>query len=348
MPSENIISGHTKLSGVMIVGDRKFQPAAILEAKEAVNSPEDFIEEVWPLVQSANQVSQKHGQLVKSKLAVVNPGTLVRAPKGTIIRSLTISRLAHVIEQLYSINNDRQNGPDSPVLEAPYSLQDSILKFVRQCAHKFQVLANVGDEEDFFIKGLDSVETIELARSLKASLQAQIDIKRLSFVTAQFVYHYPTIKGWASISYAELSNNPVKRDPASMTYALTNMIEKYTSMIVHHHYAPNLAHNTDELTIILTGSSGSLGRQLLETLLTDFRIGKVFCLDRNSEAKTLARRVLPVSTQDFSKATFIQVAFGEPGLGLTQQNLAILEQADVILHNAWKVDFNHSLASFEP
>ncbi|TKA66330.1 hypothetical protein B0A49_08047 [Cryomyces minteri] len=49
-----------------------------------------------------------------------------------------------------------------------------------------------------------------------------------------------------------------------------------------------------------------------------------------------------------SNVTFIKADFGHPTFGLPQTAFTELaDDVDVIIHNAWKVDFNHSLASFE-
>jgi hypothetical protein len=84
---------HPKVSGVLIIGDGRFQPAALIEPTQQIQIPKQFVEEVWPFVERANQQAQTHGRLVQSKIAVTEPGAFVRTPKNTIVRSSTAEKL---------------------------------------------------------------------------------------------------------------------------------------------------------------------------------------------------------------------------------------------------------------
>lgn len=49
-----------------------------------------------------------------------------------------------------------------------------------------------------------------------------------------------------------------------------------------------------------------------------------------------------------SKVSFLAVDFSSPDFGLPSQYFSDLrDDVDAIIHNAWKVDFNHALQSFE-
>ena len=346
VPSENIILGYPKLSGVLILGDRRPQAAVLLEPKELVQSTESFIEDIWPLIEKANQQAQKQGQLVRSKIGIVEPGALIRAPKGTIVRGLSIHKFKDIIEQLYAEDHVAQITPGYPVLAKPYDLSSAILDFVRSCVHQVSCVASAGDDDDFFILGLNSLETIELARTLKAGLKPQYEYERLSFLTSQFVFDHPTTTSLSSAIYQALTTNQVlsKGTDEGM---LSAILAKYTNEIPSQPL-DNRSSRTTNLHIVLTGSTGSLGCHLLQNLLKNPKVAKVYCLDRDSNAQAKAERVLSTSSQDFSKAVFLKAQLGETKFGLSPQNFKLLEQVDVVLHNAWKVDFNHPLASFEP
>ncbi|KAI6816579.1 acetyl-CoA synthetase-like protein [Hortaea werneckii] len=109
---------------------------------------------------------------------------------------------------------------------------------------------------------------------------------------------------------------------------------------------------TDRPTaVVLTGSTGSLGSYILDNLLRNPKVDKVFCLNRSSNAMEKQRQNNESRglTQDFSKADFLQVNLAQFELNLDKQKYTMLRtQATHIIHNAWPVDFNMSLSTFEP
>lgn len=51
---------------------------------------------------------------------------------------------------------------------------------------------------------------------------------------------------------------------------------------------------------------------------------------------------------DYCRVVFTKIDVGHPRLGLTEATMSeLIENVDMIVHNAWKVDFNQTLASFE-
>lgn len=108
--------------------------------------------------------------------------------------------------------------------------------------------------------------------------------------------------------------------------------------------------NGPTLCVLLTGSTGSLGTQLLQALITDPRVSKVVCLNRAEDAlqrtqKGFASRNVNV---DLSKVEFHKAQFTDAQFGLgTETFNALREEVNVIIHNAWNVNFNQSLDSFE-
>lgn len=109
-----------------------------------------------------------------------------------------------------------------------------------------------------------------------------------------------------------------------------------------------------DLHVLLTGSTGSLGTHLLECLICDHRVSKVTCLDRSANAderwkqsvSTWLKSDHPVLNP--AQVVFYQADYGRADFGLPVNAISDLrDTVNIIIHNAWKVDFNHSLASFE-
>jgi thioester reductase-like protein len=108
---------------------------------------------------------------------------------------------------------------------------------------------------------------------------------------------------------------------------------------------------TSRIQVVLTGSTGSLGTMLLKALLSDPNVSKVYCLNRSRNAQE--RHLKTFTDQGIaellsSKANFLQASFGDRHLGLTEEKYVSLQlNTDVIIHNAWAVNFNQRLESFE-
>jgi len=98
-------------------------------------------------------------------------------------------------------------------------------------------------------------------------------------------------------------------------------------------------------TVILTGSTGSLGTYILSTLhrCSPERIGRVYCLNRSENAKDkqsadLSKRGLPLSPLHDERFVYLHADLGSRMLGLGHEKFhQLLNEATVIVHNAWKV-----------
>jgi hypothetical protein len=83
---------------VVVVGEGRYSPALLLRSAESVASEEYFIENVSRSVGEANSGYPIYARIERSKLAMVQPRDLMRAPKGTVVR---IERLRDIIEEMY-------------------------------------------------------------------------------------------------------------------------------------------------------------------------------------------------------------------------------------------------------
>ena len=211
IPSEGMIQSHPELTGALIIGNGRFQAAALLEPKTHQTSTLQLIDEVWPLIARANAKAQRFGHIARSKVAVVPSGSFIRAPKGTIVRELNIGKFTDIIEGLYKsegavhIVEPRKFGIGS---DGSCTSESGILSFVRQCVDAMSTVSIKDDNDDLYTNGLDSMETLELSKLLKRSLSTVIDKERLSFLGHQTVFKHPSIERLARCIEACLSGGP--------------------------------------------------------------------------------------------------------------------------------------------
>ena len=105
----------------------------------------------------------------------------------------------------------------------------------------------------------------------------------------------------------------------------------------------------EHVTIMLTGSTGSLGSYILDTLINHPAITKIYCLNRSEDSQEKQKAVYRIRglSTDFKKAIFLQSNIAKTRLGLEIQTyLTVLKEVNCIIHNAWTVDFNRSIQYF--
>jgi nucleoside-diphosphate-sugar epimerase len=119
---------------------------------------------------------------------------------------------------------------------------------------------------------------------------------------------------------------------------------------------------TPDIVVLLTGSTGSLGVNLLDQFCRNSAVEKVICLNRRkastgSEAvdavhrqkKELEIKGLRLSPQAWSK---VEVLYADMqaeyfGLGSRKKYMKLVGEVTHIVHNAWPMDFQRRLGSFE-
>ena len=118
---------------------------------------------------------------------------------------------------------------------------------------------------------------------------------------------------------------------------------------------PSKRHHGDLKTVILTGSTGSIGSFLLDCMMRNGTIAKVYCLNRAGKAPSVERQRNTMRTNGLStmlpspKIVFLEANLIEPYFGLPRvKYLELLEHVTHIVHQAWQVNFIQPLVHFEP
>lgn len=105
--------------------------------------------------------------------------------------------------------------------------------------------------------------------------------------------------------------------------------------------------------IVLTGSTGSLGTRILATLQNSSpaQVRKIYCLNRREDAERKQAEAfslcgLPLRNE---RTYYLKVTIGLPNFGLSEQTLErLMDDATIIIHNAWPVNFLMPLEAFRP
>ncbi|KAJ5157506.1 acetyl-CoA synthetase-like protein [Penicillium canariense] len=346
---ETIIEGHPLLSGAIVVGQSRFQAALLVEPNP--NAPDMdsklFIEAIWPTVQAANQTIAAHGRVMKSKIGLAKKTKpFKRTPKGSVQRRAVLRDYEKEINEIYEAGLEEDLNHVLPeTLD-----QAGITEYTRQTIARALEKPDVPIEQDLYSTGLDSLMTIQVARILQKGVQQRRPEVKAGVITPQTIYANPTVKRLAEFIFGIIEGKAqagISRDEK-----VRRLVEKYTADL-----PPRNNTSQKELsspsTVILTGSTGSLGTYLLHDLLNTPSVTKIYCLNRSDaegrQMKGLEEKGLHFDASRWvDKVEFLQASFGEPRFGLDESKFQeLLDSVDTIIHNAWKVDFNHSIESFE-
>ncbi|KND91935.1 Carboxylic acid reductase [Tolypocladium ophioglossoides CBS 100239] len=348
---EDVITGHPAILGALVVGQDRFQPAVILEPHVAPTNDaeaEALIDSLWPLIEDVNRVTVAHGRIVRRLVAISDPAIpFPRASKGTIQRSLAVSSYAARIDDIYERAEEADAQEVVPLdLRSEAALTESIIELF---GSKLGVTV-VQPDVDFFSAGVDSLQVIRLSSMLRGSLGAAgVPVDR-SALAPRVIYAHPTPRALAGyLCSAAKGGESTEDDAAPEIEALGGFIAKYTENLPAPVEKPAPLYNGQ--TVLVTGTTGSLGAHLLDRPCASPHVQKVVALNRghDSEARQTSICAARGLGTDFAKVEFLGADLSLPGLGLGAAKYAELRfTADRIIHNAWPVNFNMSVASFEP
>lgn len=99
----------------LMVGNGRNQSALLIEAESDQNmtasAKHNFVEQIWPTVEEANQVYPKDARVSKSHILLTDPKIPVqRAGKGTVQRGPTLKLYQEALDALYTREGDELPG----------------------------------------------------------------------------------------------------------------------------------------------------------------------------------------------------------------------------------------------
>jgi thioester reductase-like protein len=341
---EELISGHPLVARAVVVGQGRFQSGVLIEPDwESWNGePSALVEEVWPFVKKANAAAPGHAQIMKDRVGLASQSKPFHlTAKGTIKRRMIVNDYADEIDALYA------DADQVDVAQIPKNAtQSEISTYVTSALCGLLEIEEFDKDADIFASGLDSLQTLRLGQILQASLKSARPDLGAAFSSPQ-LYSLPTIAQLTEYIYGILQGQDsapattvVETDDDRET-RIAGLVGKYSEGFGQDH------------AVILTGSTGSLGSYLLSELLRDFSVTKIYCLNRSEDAaprqlQSLREKGLTMLDQFPRRVEFIQAQFGAEKLGLDEAKYEeMLREVDTIIHNAWKVNFNHRVEAFE-
>ncbi|KAI9459305.1 acetyl-CoA synthetase-like protein [Russula earlei] len=379
-PLEGILAQDPHILSAVMFGRGKFQNGVLIDPKpEFAFDPTDeaklesFRQLIWSTVERLNTYAPQHSRLFKEMIIVASPSKpFVYTAKMTARRQAILKAYDTEINALYDmVEQTSQVDIPLPVEWTP----SQSLDYVRRVVHKVMT-QKISDGVDIFQHGCDSLQSTYIRNSvLHALRETKPEIAKL--VSASFVYEYPTIERMATFLSKVVTNPQAIQgvDLPTRGRQLQAVVDRYTENFPARLALNGSAHPLPSWNIyLLTGTTGGLGSNMLAQLLKTPDVMRVYAFNRRSKSATSHARQLSAFTQrgldtrllsskklvyvegDLSARNFDldDKLYGEVSkVGLTANLLSydlfaqIHKSVTHIIHNAWKINLNLSLTSFE-
>ncbi|KAJ6611594.1 acetyl-CoA synthetase-like protein [Mycena sp. CBHHK59/15] len=365
-PMEDIIASSPHVAAAVVFGSERPQTGTLIEVAPSlqidVRNPVQLAElrnKIWPMIEEANAIAPAFSRIFKEMILFTSPDKpLPRSGKGTVQRKAAIALYTPEIQAIYGTVEDQISTIDS--IQPPTAWNAvPVQKWILDLAARLCNVPTMSPTADLFQQGFDSLTATVLRLRVMRALRSTKDVaheRAANAISQNLAYSHPTISQ-LSTYLAELVAGTVT-DGADVRRQMEDLIAKYSpapqslpTAITPSRRAPAV--------VLLTGSTGNLGSQLLASLLDNDKMVKIYALNRpsGSPGRSLAERHTEIFNEkglDTSLITSPKVVFVEgqthlSNLGLTPELYKeIANSVTLIIHNAWTLDFNMALSSFEP
>lgn len=354
-------AGRRSLVDAMVFGTGRETPGVLLFPKWGgdFGGDEDVLSDVWLTIQQMNEGTQNHARIPRSSVVVVRarPGDSVELPKsskGTILRGQAETMFAAEIEQAY--DECASPGEDEKKFDiADSQVMGELVKIFTDVLGR-----RVDTSSDLFAQGVDSIACSQIRKKVTTTFFSSSDV----VLPLNIIYDQGTVDQLHSyilrcrMSGAAVNTAVADEDEVSEQQLMLDLVEKYRHSI---HSPTGSFDHKSERAIVLTGATGFLGAHILDLLLRDPTVSKIFCLVRATThddatkriSDSLSSRALSPDPStpptDNPRLVCLPSHLSRPKLGLTDDEWTTLaSHTTMLIHSAWPVNFSLKLRSFEP
>ena len=99
---ERQIATHPEIKAILFVGVRRPRGALLIELRNPTMDKEKFFEDMWPLIEEANQIVPPTAKIIRQLVLFTDQGLpMQRTAKGTIERSATVKLYEKQFDELF-------------------------------------------------------------------------------------------------------------------------------------------------------------------------------------------------------------------------------------------------------
>ncbi|KZV95712.1 acetyl-CoA synthetase-like protein [Exidia glandulosa HHB12029] len=361
IPLEAILTSDSLIERAVVFGRGRPHNGVIIQPRgEQAFDPNDLVrlaefrDAIWPTVVKMNEFAPSHSRIAKEMIIVTSPSKPlpVNPTKNTVIRALATAAYEQEILDAYDTFSLAEGGEFQP--PATWELTDTVA-FIRKVVRT--VVPDLpSDNDDLFNYGCDSLKAARIHNNIVGALRATNCLS--DGFPGESPYKFPTIKSLAAfVSTSGLSGHAHVDLKALKIAEVEAMLAKYSSSFPTHAPSPATATESAQLVFLVTGTTGGLGTNLLAQLLGQPEVKRVYALNRRGPPGTslldrhkvafIDRGVDP-ALLDLDKFVLLEGDTAQSELGI---HPAVYEEMRTavthIIHNAWPVNFNYAVQTFE-
>ncbi|KAG1855628.1 putative aminoadipate reductase [Suillus subalutaceus] len=355
-PMESVICANPYVNGAVIFGRGRNQVGILIEPRARCEIDVDdgkqlaeFRNRLWPDIEEANKEAPAFSRIFKEMILVTrNKKPMLRAGKGTVMKKATVELYEAEINALY----EKVEG----------STRADVEEWLKIHAAAVNADKAVDPDTDLFAQGFDSLSATFLKNRIIGSLSSSPDRDvqaSASRIDQNIIFSSPSIRRLAR----SVINAVLQQDGAGTVNPkadIENMIERYSVGLANSVTEANITLangcSQSDHVVALTGSTGGLGSYLLADLLQREDVSVVYAFNRPSKGASIQQRQedsfkdrgLDFTLLQSDKLVYVETDTSDDRLGLDEELYQkIRTSVTVIIHNAWRLDFNLALSSFD-
>ena len=248
LPIEGSVRRHKLVREAVVFGTGRTIPGLLVFRSQTAKDLEDqnFIEEIWPIVDAANRVAEGFSQIGMDMIVPMPAGmSIPLTDKGSVIRAQVYNVFEKEVEDAYVRLEQRQEG--TMIIDGA-ELETHLLKMSQQILGR--QISDPGD--DLFTLGMDSLQAIQMRGSILRDLYLGGNSRKLS---QNIVFEKGNIANLARhIEDLRASRDVVKEKPIAM---MEDLISEFSAFNKH---TPGASESPKAYSIV---SHGKFPRYLL-------------------------------------------------------------------------------------
>ncbi|WZH48460.1 Hypothetical protein QYS62_009634 [Fusarium acuminatum] len=351
VPLENALMKNPNVAMAVAIGaGQESLGVIIIPSSHASHmAHDDFLKNIEPDLISGNSRMPAYARVSLDAVLIQHADTpLPMTGKSTLQRALFYRQFSTTISDYYSqgaVCNNAESYLTHPLDDV------EIARIVEEIVFRHHPPLKEERNADFFSQGMDSLQ----ASRIRAEIVRRLSIKPEQVATNVVFNHplLPLLTHHIACVYAGRQDST----GAAPQEIARDLIQKYTRFDMKGEAEEDGRNSTPTASILLTGSTGYLGVQILHNLISREQTKRVYCLirakdkaeaeSRLDQALSSSKLTLPKSSRE--RAVALAGDLGRDKLGLDLDDYEALRSSVTrIIHNAWTVNFSMSLSSFEP
>ncbi|XEU99844.1 hypothetical protein FSHL1_005131 [Fusarium sambucinum] len=323
------------INSALVYGTGRTYCALLVELQAKVDHA-TAVDLLWPLVQEANKFVPSHAQISQDMILIAQTSKpFCRAGKGSVQRQMTFNEYEKELAALYDEPADVNQNRRIPVMASGPD--------VESLAEILQSISGIKlqPDENIFTSGVDSRHAVSFLRQISKLWFSTDSSNTVGALDVRLVYNNPTLDRLSaklqSLSAGTSTDGILT--PEEPELDVDTIIDSFSASM------PAVTATPRTKTVVLTGSTGSLGSTILKQVLTSPQVGVVYCLVRSKE-KAISK-FSNMGLDSSNRLRVLQSDLADPGLGLHHVHYQdIVQNVDTIIHCAWNVNFNHTLDAY--